>query len=245
MAETTIDEKIDILSGAEVCFLMASTLLYQEPTVEGITDQRADKTFVSAPFGMDNDQVKKGLALMESWCESAPTDAAAFDEAVSDLKREWFRLFVGAGTPDAPSWEGYYVDPNSQIIGVNTLAVRRWYQKYGLQIENLNREPDDNLGLMLGFLAHLIGCEADALTEGDTAKAEEISADIDAFLTEHILPWITTWHYDVEKHATSDYFRGVGDLVFGFCEAAAAWFGIHFDATTNSFKRGTANELVS
>lgn len=237
MVETTIDEKIDVLSGAEVCFLMASTLIYQEPTVEGVAEQRNDKTFMSAPFAMDNEAVKKGLSLMEGWCEAAPTDAAAFDEAVSDLKREWFRLFVGAGTPDAPSWEGYYIDPNSQIMGRTTLAVRRWYQKYGLQIENINKEPDDNLGLMLGFLAHLIGCQADALTEDDNEKAVEISADVEAFLADHILPWITTWHYDVEKHAASDYFRGVGDLIFGFCEAVAAWFNISFDANTNSFKR--------
>lgn len=237
MAETTIGEKIDMLSGAEVCFLMASTLIYQEPTVESIADQCKDKTFTSAPFALDNASVKQGLALMEHWCETAPTDLVAFDEAVADLKREWFRLFVGAGTPDAPSWEGYYVDPNSQIIGANTLAVRRWYQKYGLQLEHINQEPDDNLGLMLGFLAHLIGCEADSLTEDNSEQAAEISADIDAFLTEHILPWITTWHYDVEKHAASDYFRGVGDLVFGFCEAVAGWFDITFDANTNSFKR--------
>lgn len=237
MAETTIDEKIDILSGAEVCFLMASNLIYQEPTVEGIADQCEDNTFASAPFAMDNEAVKQGLSLMESWCETVPKDAAVFDEAVSDLKREWFRLFVGAGTPDAPSWEGYYVDPNSQIMGKNTLEVRRWYQKYGLQIEHINKEPDDNLGLMFGFLAHLIGCEADYLAENDEEKAAEVSADVEAFLTGHILPWITTWHYDVEKHATSDYFRGVGDLVFGFCEATAAWFGIVFDAESKSFKR--------
>lgn len=237
MTESTIDEKIDLLSGAEVCFLMASTLIYQEPTVENIADQREDKTFASSPFAMDNPEVKKGLSLMEYWCETAPQNTDAFDEAVADLKREWFRLFVGAGTPDAPSWEGYHVDPNSQIMGPNTLEVRRWYQKYGLQIEHINREPDDNLGLMLGFMAHLIGCEADALAEGDTDKAAEISADVEVFLTDHILPWITTWHYDVEKHASSDYFRGVGDVVFGFCEATAAWFDITFDAKTNSFKR--------
>ena len=75
---------------------------------------------------------------------------AGFDERVAALRREWLRLFVGAGTPDAPSWESFYRDPNSQLFSARTLEVREQYRRHGLQIERLHAEPDDHLGLMLG-----------------------------------------------------------------------------------------------
>ena len=134
----------DVLAAAEACFAQASQLLYCEPDAEVVADQVAERPFQNAPFGMDDDE-------------------AGFDERVAALRREWLRLFVGAGTPDAPSWESFYRDPNSQLFSARTLEVREQYRRHGLQIERLHAEPDDHLGLMLGFVGHLIGLEAEAL----------------------------------------------------------------------------------
>lgn len=232
----------DVLAAAEACFAQASQLLYCEPDAEVVADQVAERPFQNAPFGMDDADVREGMALMDAWCVAAAADEAGFDERVAALRREWLRLFVGAGTPDAPSWESFYRDPNSQLFSARTLEVREQYRRHGLQIERLHAEPDDHLGLMLGFMAHLCGAEADALAAGDEAALRELRAEQEGFLEKHVLPWLAAWRYEVGKHAASDYYRGAGELAFGLCARYAQRFGIAFDEDAQAFKRTVAVE---
>lgn len=227
----------ETLSAAEACFAQASQVLYCEPSAETIAMQVAERPFQAAPFGMDDRHVQRGMALMDAWCVASAEHVDSFDECVADLKREWFRLFVGAGTPDAPCWESYYVDPNSQLFGKNTLEVREQYRRHGLQIERLHAEPDDHLGLMLGFVGHLVGLEADAIVAGDNVAARETASEQEVFLAQHVLPWLAVWHYAVGKQAASDYFRGAAEFVFGLCACYARRFGIMFDEDDRVFKR--------
>lgn len=220
------------LEAAGVCFVAASRLLYCEPDDAEIANQVEQRMFEEAPFGMDDARVRAGLTAMDAWCDEPLTA-----ERMAALKREWFRLFVGAGTPDAPSWESFYVDPNSQLFSKHTLEVRAWYQRYGLQIERLHAEPDDHLGLMLGFVGHLAGLEAEALSDGDEARARQLAHDQEAFLVEHVLPWLAAWRYSVNEHAASGYFRGAADLVFGLCACYARRFDVVFDEDKQVFKR--------
>lgn len=222
----------EALMAAQACFAQASRLLYCEPDEPDVAAQAEQRLFAEAPFGMDHADVREGLAAMDAWCAEPPTA-----ERVAALKREWFRLFVGAGTPEAPSWESFYVDPNSQLFSKRTLEVRAWYQRYGLQIERLHAEPDDHLGLMLGFVSHLIGLEAAARAEGDERRADEVAHDQEAFIVEHVLPWLAAWRYSVDKHAASGYFRGAAGFVFGLCACYAQRFGIAFDEGRQAFKR--------
>lgn len=246
----------DALPGAEVCFAVASSLLYVEPSLEAVADSVAVDQFASAPYGDGNARVVEGLALMERWCSAVREAVAAergdvpaevtaavlvaspvFAEAVAALRREWLRLFAGAGAPEASCLESFYVEPNSHMFGQCTLAVRAIYRRHGLQLENLRREPDDHLGLMLGFVAHLIGEELDALAVGDEAAAAGAVREQEHFLADHVLPWLASWRYAVERRGTSDYFRGAGDFVFGLTACYAERFGIVFDEATQTFKR--------
>ena len=115
--------------------------------------------------------------------------------------------------------------------------MRERYRRHGLQIERLYAEPDDHLGLMLGFVGHLIGLEAEALAVGDGAAAGEAADEQESFLVEHVLPWLAAWRYSVDAHASSDYFRGAGALVFGLCARYAQRFGVAFDREGQVFKR--------
>ena len=175
----------DTLAAAEVCFAVASQLLYLEPEIAPVAEQVASRQFASAPFGEGNDDERQGLHLLDGWCavalnasevpEEASADEAAarlvespaFAEAVAELRREWLRLFVGLGTPEASCLESFYVEPNSHMFGKNVIAVREAYRRHGLEIERLHREPDDHLGLMLGFLSRLMAEEREAVEAGD------------------------------------------------------------------------------
>ncbi|MEC4271608.1 molecular chaperone TorD family protein [Adlercreutzia sp. R25] len=246
---------LEDLGGAEVCFAVASRLLYCEPDYEEVAEQVAMRQFSRAPFAGDNPVARKGLEEMDAWCvevvEKARGDAAfasagplasevlvdspVFRESVDALRREWFRLFVGVGAPEASCLESFYVEPSSRMFAKNTLAVREAYRAYGLQIEHLHSEPDDHLGLMLGFVSHLIGAEGEARESTDDSVSR-IVKDQEDFLVEHVLPWLAVWRYGVMKRAASDYFLGVGDFVFGLVASYAERFGIVYDAKQERFK---------
>lgn len=250
------------LAAAQACFAMASRLLYEEPAVEGVADQTAMRLFAAAPFGMDQPQERKGLERMDGWClaargkaldalkekgiepldneaavEEALRDSPVFRESVDDLRREWLRLFVGLGAPEASCLESFYVEPNHHLFGKNTLAVREAYRRHGLQVEKLHAEPDDHLGLMLGFVSRLIEEEQASWSSGESEKRISLAREQEAFLCEHILPWLAPWRYAVATHASSDYFLGLGDFVFGLIACYAARFSIAFDEETQAFQR--------
>ncbi|MCI8305331.1 molecular chaperone [Adlercreutzia muris] len=245
----------DTLAAAEVCFAVASRLLYVEPDISSVAEQVASRQFASAPFGEESDDARQGLRFLDGWCaaalrasevpEGASTDSAAaflgespaFAEAVAELRREWLRLFVGLGTPEASCLESFYVEPNRHVFGKNVIAVREVYRRHGLEVERLHREPDDHLGLMLGFLSRLIAEEREALDAGEGQRAAALAGEGDAFLTEHVLPWLAPWRYAVERHARTGYYRGVGAFVFGLIACYAERFGICFDGEARAFRR--------
>lgn len=250
------------LAAAQACFAMASRLLYEEPTVEGVADQTALRLFAAAPFGMDQPQEREGLERMDAWClvakgkalstleekgiepsddeaavAEALRDSPIFRESVDGLRREWLRLFVGLGAPEASCLESFYVEPNHHLFGKNTLAVREAYRRHGLQVERLHAEPDDHLGLMLGFVSRLIEEERTAQLADDVVGQTSLAHEQEAFLCEHVLPWLAPWRYAVAAHASSEYFLGLGDFVFGLIACYAARFSIAFDEETQAFRR--------
>ncbi|MEC4184587.1 molecular chaperone TorD family protein [Adlercreutzia sp. R21] len=238
------------LAAAEVCFAVASRLLYDEPCATEVAAQVVDRQFSDAPFAGDNEFERRGLALLDGWCvavggcadaPSATVEAliadSSFNDGVDELRREWLRLFVGLGAPEASCLESFYVEPNSHMFGKNTLAVRQAYRRHGLQVEKLHSEPDDHLGLMLGFLAYLMRAEGEAVAAADEAAADALADEQEQFLVDHVLPWLAAWRYAVGRHARTDYFRGVGDFVFGLVAHYAERFGIRFDEGAQAFKR--------
>jgi TorA maturation chaperone TorD len=88
---------------------------------------------------------------------------------------------------------------------------------------------------MLGFVSHLVGLEAQAVSNNISEKAAALaSAQLD-FLADHILPWITRWRFEVRESAKTTFFLGVGDLVFGLCEEYAKRFKITYKAESEVF----------
>lgn len=221
------------LREAQIAFSLVSQLVYNEPEQDWLTSFIDNKAFEAAPFGMDIPSVLKGLDSLGAWSSYALQ--RGLKPTVDDLKSEWFTVLVGAGTPKAPCWGSFYCETNSQLFGIGTLEVRRWYKEHGLMLQRENKEPDDHLGLILGFISFLMGKEADALVRQDQKEADRLCEAQQDFMTAHLLPWLPVWRYQLSKYAYSDFYRGVADLVFGLCEAYVQRFEIHFDQEKEAF----------
>ena len=241
----TIDELLD----AQACFAVASRLLYAEPEAAALAYQIAERQFSDVPYGDTRSEMTRAANALDAWCErnlqtwgfTDIPDATSlmthegFRDTLGALQREWLRLFAGVGAPLASCLESFYVEPHGHMFAPCTLEVRKAYARHGLQIEKLNNEPDDHLGLMLGFVSYLIGKEAAAAEEGNIDAAEALAGEEKVFMATHIFPWLAAWHYNVGKHATSEYYRQVGNFVFWLCATFGSRFRIIYDADKRCF----------
>lgn len=228
MGRFTVDELIS----ASVAFDCAARLVQVEPDRAWIESCISGGLFDEIPFGGCDDAVQDGLSFLRDWCAAAQGDTF---ESVATLRREWLRLFIGLGIPEASINESYYIESNSVMFGRSTLSVRSAYRAWGLQNERGANEPDDALGVMLAFCAFLMREAARACSSNDGEASSRALDALEGFLVQHMLPWVSAWRFLVRQHAQTDYYRGVGELVFGLERACAACFGIAFSESDGSF----------
>ena len=222
----------EAMMGSQVAFGLAARLVQQEPDEGWVRTCIEEDLFGGSPFGMDDRAVLDGLEKLSAWCSVACEDAR---ESTETIKREWLRLFVGLGTPQAPVWESFYVEPTAAMFGQSTLDVRATYRSWGLEFERKAHEPDDSLGLMLAFCSYLMEREIQSASVFDASGAAEASSALEGFMTKHLLPWASAWRFLVQSHARTDYYRGVGELVFGLQRAYTRRFGIEYSSDDRAF----------
>ena len=87
--------------------------------------------------------------------------------------------------------------------------------EYGLQVENLNHEPDDHLGLEFAFLSSLALRAISALEDGDNQSFEKILKGMNEFAVQHIINWVPQWCELVINNSQTDFFTGIAMLVSG------------------------------
>ena len=220
------------LRAAGIAFGFAARLVQVEPSEDWVRQCIEEDMFDASPFGEDDEAVVEGLQLMSAWCKSAKDDVV---DHTKQIQREWLRLFVGLGSPEASISESFYVEPNSSLFSKTTLSVRGAYREWGLENSRKLNEPDDSLGMMLAFCSHLLNLAADALEAGESDKADKAITALESFMVEHLLPWVSAWRFLVKQHAASAYYRGIGEFVFGLERACADRMGVAFNEEDGSF----------
>lgn len=214
------------LEDLQATLTLCGRLICREPDGDEIAALAAAGVFCPAPLEAGR-EVRAGLALMGGWCQSAGVPVPP--ERLSTLRREWLELFVGLGKPKAPVWESYYTDPDRRMFGESTLKVRAAYREFGLRTACRGSEPDDNLGAMLGFLAHLVGLEVAAEDgRGSRWDADGLRSAQKSFLSCHVLPWVGAWRAAVHGARPSSFYRGLAEVTFGAVSRHAARFGIRY-----------------
>lgn len=212
-------QQMEVMTGEVLIFGLLGRLLYREPDREWISSLIREGVFVESPFGSAQPAVQRGLQRAQSWgsLEDGLLPASLF----KDLQADYFALFVGIGKVLAPPWESVYFSNERLVFQKQTLEVRGWYRRFGLQVEKLNQEPDDHIGLQLAFLAHLGTQVMEALEAGNMEQVEALQAAKSEFLQEHLLRWEGRWYEDVQKNARTGFWLGIADLLHGSLRASA------------------------
>lgn len=228
---TAIDWPATLVGEALACGLI-SKALYDYPDSAWLQTLIDEDVFAVAPFAETQPETVAGLTLLQGW--SAAHRGGLSQTALNDLRADYTRLFIGTGTPKAALWESVYFNEDRLLFQEQTAQVRRWYRQFGLEVQRLNQEPDDHLGLELAFLAHLAQIGLAALEQGQEATLDQLLAAQREFLAAHPLRWVATWYDQVQQHARTDFYRGIARLTVGVLTELAATFDLQLAPVLNS-----------
>ena len=133
-------------------------------------------------------------------------------------------LFEGPDHVLACPYESVYLSQEHLTFEQQTLAVRAFYQRFGVEAPSLGKEPDDHIGLELSFISHLCTLGLDAIEASDADAETAMIATIGDFLDQHLLRWVGGCLDRVAKHASTDFYRGLGHLTRGTVRQLQATF---------------------
>jgi TorA maturation chaperone TorD len=213
METKRIDETREELLGETLLLNLLGRVTYeypkdeQRPWLQSLIDSEA---FSESPYAADQPDVIAGLEHLQNWSKQGLTN-----EAFQDLQADHLRLFIGAGKVIAPPWESVFFNEARQTFQEQTLQVRAWYRRFGLEPEKLYHEPDDHIGLEMVFLAHLADQALQALDEGNDEKFDSLMDARRQFLSEHLLKWVGEWCSLVIENANTEFYKGVGYVIRG------------------------------
>jgi putative dimethyl sulfoxide reductase chaperone len=208
---------VDTILGEALLFGTLGKLLNQIPQSEEIKELIQQEIFNELPFGDGQPESEAGASLLQVWTSRLKENFA--DQDFEELKADYTRLFLGPGKVLAPPWESVYYSEERLLFQEQTLKVRTWYRRFGLESEKIHNEPDDHIALELAFLTHLAGLGLQALHEDDREAFQGYLDVQRQFLNEHPLRWAPIWQQEVDKHAHTDFYRGLALLVVGALKA--------------------------
>ena len=219
MIEPNLDEWQPILTGEILLFNLLSRAIYKYPDDEEriwLQSCIDDEVFSEVPFSSDNANTQMGLKHLQKWQADGLGDAV-----YEQMQSDYTCLFIGPGKVLAPPWESVFFNEERMTFQKQTLDVRHWYRRFGLEIEKLHQEPDDHIGLELLFLSQLASLCLNALNEHDTIRFEEVQAAQRDFLKHHLGIWALSWCKLVQKHTKTDFYLGLAYLTYGGISALA------------------------
>lgn len=217
----------DTLTGQTLFFGVLAKLVYEYPEKNWVESLIAEDVFAEAPFASGNADVAAGLTLMQKWC-AAHRELSM--EEFDVLRGDFTHLFLGPAKAPATPWESVYFSDERLIFQKETLDVRQWYARFGLELIRLHQEPDDHIGLELEFLAHLAKLGVQALEANDSQRFDELLQAQREFLAAHPIKWAMYWCRLVEKNAHTDFYRAVALLTRGSLTELAAMLEVTLPA---------------
>jgi putative dimethyl sulfoxide reductase chaperone len=201
------------LTGELLMFSLLGKVLLQIPEKSWLQPLLDEDLFAEAPFAEKQTKVIHGLVLLEKWSRDFQGNIP--QAALTDLKADYTRLFTGmAKIPVAP-WESVYFTEERLVFQAQTQDVRNWYRRYGLELDNQYKEPEDHIGLELTFMGHLAKIGLSALAAHNQADFEQALAAQRDFAAKHLFLWAPLWCNLVNEHAQTVFYRGLALVVHG------------------------------
>lgn len=200
---------IEPLIAHNLAYQFLGRVFYAPPSGELITTVVREDLFEDWPLPCTNEQMNVGLDTLHRFSQDWQ------DDQLSELKRDYARLFIGPGKLLAAPWESVYRSVEGLIFEQQTLEVRQFYRRYGMTTPNPKKEPEDHIGLELLFVAHLCALGLQAIEQGNSNTFDLVFNGLRNFYVEHLRQWADQCLARVQQHAKTTYYQGVATLASG------------------------------
>ena len=184
---------------AEVYGLLAA-LYYAAPSAELHDNIKVAVTEAPAP----------GAVLESSWAELV---AAARDQSLSDIAREYDALFGGVGKPEVYLFGSHYL---SGFLNEKPLAALRTdIAALGLARDETLSETEDHVAYLCEVMRYLIA--------GEDVEVANLTRQR-AFFARHVQPWIPAMCDAVAQHPKARFYRALAAFTQVFVSVESQGF---------------------
>ncbi|WP_062266081.1 TorD/DmsD family molecular chaperone [Endozoicomonas arenosclerae] len=195
-----IEHQTQQLAGLHIASQFFYRLFHQSPDPIWIESLKQESLLQYWPLDLD----PADQSLLDQFQQSLETD-------IKILANDYADLFVGPDKLLAAPWASVYLTEEQINCGQPTQLVKAFYREFGIEIDTGETEPEDHIGLMFAFLAHLTQ-EALAAAESNDQTIESWITACRAFLENHLLTWAPRFLELVQEHAKTDFYRDGGRL---------------------------------
>lgn len=199
------------LDAAAAAWTVLSAAFGREPDEQFVDAMRRPDDLAAWPLA--DERSRAGVALLLRSAEQGETVA----QVVADHRR----LLRGPERLPVSPYESVHRSVERLVFEPETMQVRAFYRRFGLQAERLNKEPDDHVALESAFLAHLAVRALDVIDAG--GDPTHFVDGLRRFVAEHAGVWLPDYFDQVAEHAATDFLRGLAGLGAGAIATARSW----------------------
>ncbi|MGR5063063.1 TorD/DmsD family molecular chaperone [Photobacterium sp. DNB22_13_2] len=189
------EQQFQTVAGLSLVSRFFYQAFHQAPTADFVDAIYQNALIGQWPLDADNDSLVQGLELLK------------YKPDLKTLADDYQALFIGPDVLKAAPWASVYLTEEQILFGQPTLAIKAFYAQFGIEIDTGEREPDDHIGLIFTFLAHLT--EMALQQDIDEDKPSPILCALEKFLTEHVLTWAPRMLHIMREQADTDFYRGI------------------------------------
>ena len=134
----------------------------------------------------------------------------------AELAADHAACLLGMSASPVSPYESVYTSDNHLMMQDARDQVVRDYAAQGLAALQGQRIPEDHIALELEFMSELLGRSA--------AQAESAQAYED-FMRNHALRWMPQFCRDLERRASTAFYRGIAQMLHGLLQSEAERLG--------------------
>jgi TorA maturation chaperone TorD len=137
--------------------------------------------------------------------------SSTVQSVLQELASDRTRLFRGISEdgPLPPYESSYLNQPPQDIIG----GLNRFYARINYGVSNDLKESPEQIGVEFSYMQVLCEKELKALEKDLLDEADEYRRLQESFLKQHLGRWAGLFAQEMERHAQTDFYRGIALLI--------------------------------
>ena len=193
--------------------------VYRVEADQSLLDQLKSANYAA---NTGNKDVDDGYRLLVKWL------GQTWEHSLLDLAKDYVRAFIGYTGDHASAaypFESVYRSEKHLLMQESRDEVLACYRAAGLEKNETWREGEDHVALEFEYMSTMATRTADALRSADTKLAQDLLNDQSHFLQDHLIAWVPNFTQDVERCATTKFYRGFALVTRGYLECETELFG--------------------